>query len=74
MAVEQCVVLLREIEERRRDRERDHDGIDALGPDRDRADDGGGDSGEETANGTSTHQGQPKPWTWMLLVPKIAIV
>ena len=47
MAVEQRIVLLREIEEGGRDRQRDHDRIDAGGAHRDHADQRGNDAGDE---------------------------
>ena len=47
VAVEDRVVLVGEVEERRRDRERDHDRVDARGAHRERADDGADDHGED---------------------------
>ena len=51
MAVEQRVVLLREIEEGGGDRQRDHDGVDAGRPDGDHADQRRDDAGDQDRNG-----------------------
>ena len=58
MAVEQPVVLLGEIEERRADGQRDHDRVDAGGAHRDRADERGDDPAVRIATG---HIDLPRP-------------
>ena len=73
VAVEDRVILVGEIVERRRDRERDHDGVDALGAHRERAGDRAEDRGERSAIGVASHHGQPR-LTVGPLTPKIAIM
>ena len=58
MAVEQRVVLLRQVEERHGDGDGDHDGVDARGPDRDQADQGGDDG---AAGNRERHRRPPRP-------------
>jgi hypothetical protein len=57
-AVEERVVLLHQVVERHADRERDHDGVDALGADRKPADEGREERGEQQRN---RHREPPRP-------------
>src|SRR3546814_9050483 len=56
-AVEEVVVLTHEVEEGDGDRQRDHDGVDALGAHRDEADEGAEEGGAEDGD----RDGHP-PW------------
>ena len=73
-AVEDGVVLLRQVEEGDADRERDHDRVDALGAHREPADRGGEQRWRRRARRRrASHHGQPRLIAATLLVPKIAM-